>query len=84
MVSGIQLRRRLRLLRKLVQQPLQWTMHKGGEITLTGTGTLTNLKAAIKRVKNHACMSSVEREQTRYEVSTLTKRAKLERVVVEN
>ena len=43
-----------------------------------------NLKAAIKRVKNHACMSSVEREQTRYKVSTLTltKRAKLERVVV--
>ena len=31
-----------------------------------------NLKAAIKRVKNHACMSSVEREQTRYKVSTGT------------
>ena len=31
-----------------------------------------NGKAAIKRVKNHARMSSVEREQTRYEVSTGT------------
>ena len=40
-------------------------------VRLAGTENFKRLKSAIKREQNQTCLSYAEREQTRYEVSTL-------------